>query len=80
MYKILIRFLFINNGRIMEVYLDDRLSFNDNLKLISNITNLDNNEYLVYDPIRKIFLDRNIPLNMFEIETFRMFYLFACIR
>ena len=77
MYKLLVRFLLVHNNQVIEVYLDKRLSFNENLKIIKDLIELDKDEFYIYDPIRKIFLDRNISLSSFKIETFRMFYLFA---
>lgn len=78
MFKIPIRFVSVKNNEIFEVNLDKRLSFDDNFKLLKELIKIDYKNFYIFDPIRKIFLRKDIPLLKFEIETFRMFYLFTC--
>ena len=77
MFKIPVRLMFVKNNRIVEVKMDKRLSFEDNFKMLNKLWNYSDEKFYVFDPIRKIFLRRDIPLLQFEIETFRMFHLFT---
>lgn len=77
MNKILLRFEIVKNNRVIEVYLDSRLSFSNNFKLLANIIEIkDIDEYLVYDANKGIFLDRNVPICNFDIKYFMSFKLF----
>ncbi len=78
MFKVPIRFVLVKSSEILEVKLDKRLSFEDNFKIIKKLIKTNYDNIYVFDPIRKIFLRRDLPLFNFEIETFRMFYLFTC--
>ena len=78
MFKVPIRFVLVKSSEILEVKLDIRLSFEDNFKIIKKLIKTNYDNIYVFDPIRKIFLRRDLPLFNFEIETFRMFYLFTC--
>ena len=78
MFKVPIRFVLVKSSEILEVKLDIRLSFEDNFKIIKKLIKTKYDNIYVFDPIRKIFLRRDLPLFNFEIETFRMFYLFTC--
>lgn len=80
MFKVPIRFVLVKSSEILEVKLDKRLSFEDNFKIIKKLIKTNYDNIYVFDPIRKIFLRRDLPLFNFEIETFRMFYLFTCWR
>lgn len=76
MNEILIRFKVVKNNRIIEAYLDRRLSFNSNFKYLSKISNYSLINYKVYDPNKKIFLDCDVPIETFSINSFMLFYLF----
>lgn len=76
MYEKLIRFKIIKDNRIIETYLDERLSFNDNLKMLANITDFCVEGFQVYDPNKKVFLDNEIPIEVFNINSFMLMYLF----
>ncbi len=76
MHRILIRFRIVCTGEILEVSFDERLSFFQNMGLLNRILDPKIPDFRIYDPYKKIFLDRNIPLKEFRIETFRFFLLF----
>ena len=71
MYQILLRLKIVKTGQIIEVKFDERLSFKDNMRLLYG----DDSDFKVFDPLKRIFLDENIPLENFHIETFMFFYL-----
>ena len=75
MKQIMIRFKIIKNDECIEVKFDDRLSFKDNLKLLENIYKRNLTDLNVYDQNKGIFLDMNIPINNFEINSFMTFTL-----
>lgn len=77
MFTIPVRLMFVKNNKIVEVKMDKRLSFEDNFKMLNKLWKYKDEKFYVFDPIRKIFLRRDIPLLQFEIETFRMFHLFT---
>ena len=76
MHRIIIRFKIIKDNRIVDVSLDDRLSFKDNLSFISFLLGCTFKNIKVYDPIKKIFLDLDLPLSEFNIKNYMMLYLF----
>lgn len=76
MYEKLIRFKVVKDERVIETYLDERLSFNENLKYLSNITDFDTDGFKVYDPNKKVFLNNEIPIEVFNINSFMLMYLF----
>ena len=76
MYRIPIRFRIVKTGEILEVYFDVRLSFRENMEMLNRIREEKITDFRVYDPHKKIFLDRNIPLKEFHIERFILFCLF----
>lgn len=69
--KILVRLRIIKNNEILEVYLDSRLSFKENFKLLGF-----EKDYYVYETNKGLFLDRTIPINEFNIEGFMAFNLY----
>ena len=76
MHKVMIRFKDVVSGKSIEVQLDDRLSFKDNFVILEEILDRDLKDDQVYDPHKKIFLDRNIPLSEFQFEGFIFLHLF----
>ena len=73
MDSVYIRFKIVKEKRSIEVKFDSRLSFTENFRLM-NYQNLD--KLRVYDPNRKIFLDRNVPIGEMHISGFMTFYLY----
>lgn len=75
MNKKLMRFKVIKDDTIIDAYLDDRLSFKDNFKYLKNIVEIDN-DYKIYDPNKKVFLNNEIPIEVFNINSYMLMYLF----
>ena len=75
MHEVLLRFRVLKNDKIFEVLLDDRLSFRENLRLLSELTDEKLEDYRIYDLERNIFLDDRIPLSRMKIAVYAMFYL-----
>ena len=48
----------------------------ENFKILEAILDMRLKEAMVYDPYKKIFLDRNIPLKSFGFKGFVLLYLF----
>lgn len=76
MHEKLIRFKIIKDDRVIETYLDERLSFNENLKYLARISDFDIDGFKVYDPNKKVFLNNEIPIEVFNISSFMLMYLF----
>ena len=76
MHKVMIRFRIVKNGDIIETALDERLSFNDNFVMLREISDVELNRFEIYDPHKKIFLDRNIPLHSFGFNSFVLLHVF----
>ena len=76
MYEVLIRFKIVKDNRYIEVSFDSRLSFKDNLNILSELLNEDLNNTKVYDPIKKLFLDMNTAIGEFNINYFISLQLF----
>ena len=70
------RLKMVRNGRIIEVWLDERLSFNDNFAMLKDMTEEDLDDVRVYDPPKKIFLDRNVPLADYGFRGFMILHIF----
>lgn len=70
------RFKIIKDGRIIEALLDERLSFNDNFKYLVNVSDFDPEGLKVYDPNIKAFLKEDLPIEVFNINSFMLMYLF----
>ncbi len=77
-HKIPFRFSEAVSGQSIEVYLDERLSFRQNLLLLKSLYGKDYTEALIYDPYKKVFLDRNTVLSEFAFEGFVSLKLFTC--
>lgn len=75
MNKKLMRFKVIKDDTIIDAYLDDRLSFKDNFKYLKNIVEIDD-DYMIYDPNKKVFLNNEIPIEVFNINSYMLMYLF----
>lgn len=76
MYEKLMRFKIIKDERVFDAYLDERLSFVDNFKMLMHISDFDIDDCRVYDPAKKVFLDNKIPIREFNINDFKIMYLF----
>ena len=76
-HRILIRFRNVREEKIIEVFLDERLSFNDNFALLSRILDEDLSACVVYDPYRKTFLDSTVPLKEYSLSGFLLFHVFS---
>ena len=61
----------------MEVSFDERLSFRENLEILSEICEENVSAAQIYDPIKRIFLNRDIPLSTFSFQYFVFLYLFT---
>ena len=57
--------------------LDERLSFKENFVLLKELIQVPLEDVKVYEPYKKIFLDRNIPLSEFHFSTFILLHLFG---
>lgn len=75
MNKKLMRFKVIKDDTIIDAYLDDRLSFKDNFKYLKNLVEIDD-DYKIYDPNKKVFLNNEIPIEVFNINSYMLMYLF----
>ena len=76
-HDIQIRFRIVKNSRIIEASFDERLSFKDNLRLLSEICDEEIGNAEIYDPVKRIFLDKEVPLSSFSIQYYVSFYLFT---
>ena len=76
-HEIPIRFRIVKNSHILEASFDGRLSFKDNLKILSEICDEEIGDAEVYDPMKKIFLDKEVPLSSFSINYYVSLYLFT---
>lgn len=72
----LMRFKIIRDDRVVDVLLDERLSFTDNFNMLTNITDFDLDGFKVYDPNKKIFLKTDLPIEVFNINSYKLMYLF----
>ncbi len=76
MHRIAMRLKEVRNGRITEAFLDDRMSFRENFILLEEIAGINIHDAEVYDPYKKIFLDRNIRLSEFGFSGLVLLHLF----
>lgn len=76
MYEKLIRFKVIKDNRVFDAYLDERLSFLENFKMLVHIEDYDLDGFIVYDPKKKLFLDTKIPIEEFNICSYMTMFLF----
>lgn len=72
----LMRFKIIKDDRVLEAMLDERLSFLDNFKMLVHIYDYDLDGFKVYDPKAKVFLNCEVPIEEFNINSFILLYLF----
>ncbi len=76
-HEILLRLIVMRNRRVIEAYLDQRLSFRDNFYYLQQLTGEDLSKAIVYDPNKKLFLDETIPLKEYQIGYFMLLELFT---
>lgn len=76
MHEKLMRFKVIKDDRVFDAFLDERLSFLDNFKMLVHISDYDIDGCMVYDPYKKIFLNNEIPIEEFNINEYKMMFLF----
>ena len=76
MAEVFLRLTDVISQETVEVSFDSRLSFRDNFLLLKQMIGKDYSSAEVYDPDKKIFLDRNIPLSEFEFAGFVRLHLF----
>jgi hypothetical protein len=76
MNEVYLRLTDVVRQETVEVRFDRRLSFRENFSLLKQMIKRDYEEAEVYDPDKKIFLDRNIPLSEFEFAGFVRLHLF----
>ena len=76
MHEVLIRFKIVKDNKYLEVAFDSRLSFKENLKILSELINENYEHMKVYDAIKKIFLDMDIAISEFNINYFISLQLF----
>ena len=76
MYEKLLRFKVIKDDRVFDAFLDERLSFLDNFRMLVHISDYDIDGCMVYDPYKKIFLNNKIPIEEFNINEYKMMFLF----
>lgn len=76
MHEKLMRFKVIKDDRVFDAFLDDRLSFLENFKMLVSISDYDIDGCMIYDPNKKIFLNNEIPIEEFNLNEYKMMYLF----
>ena len=74
--EILLRLAIMRNGKVIEAYLDQRLSFQENFAHLQQLIGEDLREAIVYDPNKKLFLDEKVPLKEYRISCFLLLELF----
>ncbi|MBR4421422.1 MAG: hypothetical protein IKS69_02705 [Erysipelotrichaceae bacterium] len=75
--EVLLRLVIVRNKKIIEAYLDDRLSFKENFVYLEQLAKEDLSHAIIYDPAKKIFLDENIPIREYHIRYFMLLELFG---
>ena len=76
MNQVLIRFRKIKENEVMEVCFDERLSFKENLTLLKQINNEDHLKGRIYDPIKRVFLNRDVAISEFGFKGIVCLHLF----
>lgn len=77
MNKIILRFIIVKKQKTLEVIFDDRLTMEENFKLLSEIYEIDPiNKTYVVDINRKVALKKDIPISSFNFKNFKTLYLF----
>ena len=74
--EILLKLMIMRDRKIIEAYLDQRLSFQENFVYLQQLTGEDLRGAIVYDPNKKLFLDETIPLKEYRISYFMLLELF----
>lgn len=77
MYEVAVRFKFVKESRVIECLLDNRLSFIDNFNNLKELIDEDINNFEIYDYKKSIFLNKDVPINNFEIKSFIQLYVFT---
>ena len=77
MHRVLVRIKDVRRRKILEAYFDERLSLMENLKILDTLCGSKIGDARIYDPNKKIFLDRNIPLEEFGFCGFVFFHAFT---
>ena len=80
MHKIYFRFKDVVSKKVYEVCLDERLSFDANFAMLEPIIGIDLRGVKIYDPYKKVFLDKEEPLSTFEFEGFIFLELFSFLK
>ena len=75
--ELLVRLVIMKNKRVIEAYLDQRLSFQENFVYLEQLIQEDLSKAIVYDPNKKLFLDEKVPLKEFKISYFMLLDLFT---
>ena len=75
MSNVLLRLKDLASKQSYEVSFDDRLSFKENLKLLSTMIDDNLENRYIFDVSKNIFLDNEIAIYNFHISIFTMFFL-----
>lgn len=76
MNKLIIRFIILRHLNEIEVTLDSRLSFKDNLELLKNISDLFSiNNFYIMKEDEPVLLNTNTPICEFQMADFTRLYL-----
>ena len=75
MHDVYLRLFLLRNRKVFEVTFDNRMSFSDNLKMISKLENEISNDFKVFDNDIGVFVNTKIPLSELNLERFTLFYL-----
>ncbi len=75
--RLRVRFYLPESGRSLETVIDRRLSWEENLRLISDISGIDGlHKKEVCDHEKMIFLKKEEKVSAYRIETYMTFYLY----
>lgn len=72
----LIRFINVNDMSNYDVKLDERLSLKENIDFVKKMSDLDINDYLIYDVEKNIFLNKDVPFCDFELNQYITLYIY----
>lgn len=76
MNSVIIRFYLVNKKTFFETAFDERLTFNENFTLFSEIYPISIDKYYIYDDNRKAFISKNVPLKKLMLSKYSKLYLF----
>ena len=76
MHRVSVRLKDVKDSWIVEAYFDERLSLLENLAILEELCGKKVKDRKVYDPNKRIFLDRNIPLKEFVLNGMVLLELF----